>query len=94
MTASTIAFQRLALPASRTTIEVPVPLPVTRAQLTALMFLSLYLSEAEQFLANHRIHESEDVGQLARWLANTQVALASRQLASLSLTISLAGHVL
>jgi hypothetical protein len=93
MIASNIAFQRLALPASRTTIEEPLPLPAMRAQLTGLTFLSPYLSEEEQLLANHRIHECEDAGQLTRWLMNTPTALARRQLASSPITISLAGHV-
>jgi hypothetical protein len=94
MIASNIAFQRLALPASRTTIEEPLPLPAMRAQPTGLTFLSPYLSEEEQLLlVNHRIHEYEDAGQLARWLTNTPTALARRQMASPPITISLAGHV-
>ena len=64
MNASNIAFQRLALPASRTTIEATRSLAALRAQLTAFTFPSLYSSEVEKRLANHRIHECEDAGQL------------------------------
>ena len=54
-------------------------LAVLRAQLTALTFPSAYLSEAEK--------------QLARWLSNTPVALAKRQRAYSTLTVSSTGHV-
>jgi len=92
MNASNIAFQRLALPASRTTIEASRSLAALRAQLTALTFPSAYLSEAEKLLANHRIHECEDAGQLTRWLKNTTATLARRHPACPP-TTSLAGHV-
>ena len=67
-------------------------LAVLRAQLTALTFPSAYLSEAEKMLANHRIHECEDAGQLTRWLKNTTAMPARRHPACPS-TTSLAGHV-
>ena len=92
MNASNIAFQRLALPASRTTIEATRSLAALRAHLTALTFPSPYLSEAEKLLANHRIHECEDARQLTRWLKNTTATLARRHPACPS-TTSLAGHV-
>ena len=92
MNASNIAFQRLALPASRTTIEATRSLAALRAQLMALTFPSAYLSEAEKLLANHRINECEDAGQLTRWLKNTTTTLARRHPAC-PLTTSLAGHV-
>ena len=65
-----------------------------RHALAAVIFGNPLLLPQEQLLANHRIHECEDARQLTRWLNNTQVALASRQLISPSLTISLAGRVL
>ena len=67
-------------------------LAVLRAQLTALTFPSAYLSEAEKLLANHRIHECEDAGQLTRWLENTTATLARRHPAGPA-TTSVSGHV-
>ena len=64
-----------------------------RQALAAVFFGNPLFSPQEQLLANHRIHECEDVGQLTRWLTNIQIALASRQLASPPITISLVGHV-
>ena len=52
----------------------------------------LFLPE-EQLLANHRIHECEDMHQLARWLNNTPAALAKRQRAHFTRTVSSTGHV-
>lgn len=88
MNASTIAFQQLALPASRTSSQ---PLVTLRAQLTALTFLPPYLSEVENLQANHHIHECEDTQQLSRWLANVPNALARWQMVSSTSLAS--GHV-
>ena len=68
-------------------------LAVLRAQLTALTFPSAYLSETEKLLANHHIHECENAEQLARWLSNTPAALAKRQQAHSTLTVSSTGDV-
>ena len=93
MNASNIAFQRLALPASRTTSKAARSLATRRARFTALTFPSSYLSEAEQILANHRIHEGEDARRLARWRTTTPLALTRCLRACSALPVSLAGHV-
>ena len=64
-----------------------------RYALSAVLFGNPLLLPQEQLLANHRIHECEDAGQLTRWLTNTSTAFGSRQLVSPPVTISLVGHV-
>lgn len=79
MTASKSAHQQLALPASRTNNQVSIA--TLRAQLTILTFHSPYLSDAEKLLANHRIHDCEQVAQLLRWLHTVHAELAWREAA-------------
>ncbi|MBO0360855.1 hypothetical protein J0X19_23045 [Hymenobacter sp. BT186] len=64
-----------------------------RHALSAVLFGNPLLLPQEQLLANHRIHECEDAGQLTRWLTNIPTALAGRQLASSPITILQVGHV-
>ena len=64
-----------------------------RHALSAVFFGNPLFSPQEQLLANHRIHECENAGQLLRWLTNTPTALAKRQRANSVLTVSSAGHV-
>jgi len=56
-------------------------LSALRTQLTTLTFHSPYLSEAEKLLANHRIHDCEQVAQLLRWLHTVPAELAQREAA-------------
>ena len=63
-----------------------------RQALSAVIFGNPLLLPQEQLLANHRIHECEDVRQLHCWLLNTTAAAARRRLTDLP-TTSLAGHV-
>ena len=69
----------------------PVPGELRQA-LSAVIFGNPLFLPQEQLLANHRIHECEDAGQLTRWLKNTTATLARRHPACPS-TTSLAGHV-
>ncbi|MDQ2773092.1 MAG: hypothetical protein M3Y54_21620 [Bacteroidota bacterium] len=64
-----------------------------RHALSAVFFGNPLFSPQEQLLANHHIHECENAEQLARWLSNAPVALAKRQRANSSLTVSSIGHV-
>ena len=64
-----------------------------RHALSAVFFGNPLFSPQEQLLANHYIHECEDAQHLTRWLTNIPTALASRQLASSPITLSLVGHV-
>ena len=63
-----------------------------RHTLSAIIFGNPLFLPQEQLLANHRIHECEDVRQLHCWLLNTTAAAARRRLTDLP-TTSLAGHV-
>lgn len=53
-----------------------------RVALTNLTFGSPYFSAVEQLQANHRAHECQDAGQLARWLVATVNELAHRSRAA------------
>lgn len=64
-----------------------------RHALSAVYFGNQLFSPQEQLLANHHIHECEDTHQLARWLNNTPLALAKRQRAHSTRTVSSTGHV-
>ena len=64
-----------------------------RQALSLVLFGNPLLSPQEQLLANHHVHECEDAHQLARWLSNTPAALAKRQQANSTLTVSSTGHV-
>ena len=64
-----------------------------RQALSLVLFGNPLLSPQEQLLANHHIHECEDIHRLARWLSNTPAALAKRQRDNSTLTVSLTGHV-
>ena len=64
-----------------------------RQALSLVLFGNSLLSPQEQLLANHHIHECENAEQLARWLSNTPAALAVRQRAHSTRTVSSTGHV-
>jgi hypothetical protein len=64
-----------------------------RHALSAVFFGNPLFSPQEQLLANHHIHECENAGQLARWLSDTPAALAKRERANSTLTVSSTGHV-
>ena len=64
-----------------------------RQALSLVLFGNPLLSPEEQLLANHHIHECEDMHRIARWLSNTPAALAKRQCANFTLTLSSIGHV-
>ena len=64
-----------------------------RQALSLVLFGNPLLSPEEQLLANHHIHECEDMHRIARWLSNTPAALAKRQRAHFTLTVSSTGHV-
>lgn len=57
----------------------PTPLTTLRAQLTALTFHSLYLSEAERLRANRRIRNCQNPARFARWLRNLPAVLARHE---------------
>ena len=57
-----------------------------RHALTALIIGNPLLSPEEQLLANHQVHECEDAGKLAIWLANMLSASAKCQRTNSSLT--------
>jgi hypothetical protein len=58
-----------------------VTLSTLRTQLTTLTFHSPYLSDAEKLLANHCIHDCEQVAKLLRWLHTVPAELAWREAA-------------
>ena len=65
-----------------------------RHALSAVFFGNPLFSPQEQLLANHRIHECENAGQLVRWLTSTPLALAQRRRAnSPRINASSVGHV-
>ncbi|OWP61536.1 hypothetical protein CDA63_18915 [Hymenobacter amundsenii] len=57
-----------------------------RHALTALIIGNPLLSPQEQLLANQQVHECEDAGRLALWLANMMTASGKCQRTSSSLT--------
>ncbi|WBO86808.1 hypothetical protein [Hymenobacter yonginensis] len=63
-----------------------------RHALSAAFFGNPLFSPLEQLLANHRIHECEDTGQLTHWLAELPAVLARRQAAILSTPTASANH--
>jgi len=54
-------------------------LSTIRTHLTTLTFHSPYLSDAEKLRANHRIHDCEQLAQLALWLLTVPAELAWRE---------------
>ena len=64
-----------------------------RHALAAVFFGNPLFSPQEQLLANHYIHECEDIQQLTRWLQNMATVIAHQHPAGRSSTTSMAGHV-
>ena len=56
-------------------------LSTLRTHLTTLTFQSPYLSDAEKLLANHQIHDCEQLAQLLHWLQTVPAELAWREAA-------------
>ena len=77
----------------KTHVTGPPVLGELRQALSLVLFGNPLLSPQEQLLANHHIHECENAEQLARWLSNTLGALAKRQRANSTRTVSSTGHV-
>ena len=64
-----------------------------RHALSAVFFGNPLFSPQEQLLANHYIHECEDVRQLTRWLRNMSAAINHQHPTGRCSTHSMAGHV-
>lgn len=63
-----------------------------RQALAVVYFDNPLFSPQEQLLANHRIHECEDVRQLTCWLLSAPFVVARRQRLATTHPVSLIGH--
>jgi hypothetical protein len=63
-----------------------------RQALSAVFFGNSLFSPQEQLLANHRIHECDDIQQLTYWLLNAPLVAAKRQRLAITHPVSVTGH--